>query len=51
MYPKNAPQSFRCSRCGNTFKVDQGSNDICPICGFNCKTGHCQQLETSDEGY
>lgn len=47
----NAPQSYRCSRCGNTFAAEPGNKAICPICGFNCSAGRCQMLEASDEGY
>jgi|GEM_PF-617141 len=47
----NAPLSFRCSRCGNTFSVEPERNAICPVCGFNCNAGGCQMLEASDEGY
>lgn len=47
----NAPLSYRCGRCGNTFTVSPGSTSICPVCGFNCGPDKCQRLETSDQGY
>ncbi|WP_338834134.1 hypothetical protein MHLNE_04800 [Moorella humiferrea] len=51
MGAENAPLSYRCSRCGNTFKVNPGGANICPICGFNCGPDKCRQVEASDEGY
>ena len=47
----NAPQSYRCMRCGNIFAVEPGNKTICPVCGFNCGLGKCPRLEASDEGY
>ncbi len=47
----NAPLSFRCSRCGNTFRVETGVDIICPVCGFKCAPDKCRQMESSDQGY
>ncbi|MBE3572375.1 MAG: hypothetical protein IMW95_05435 [Moorella humiferrea] len=51
MGAENAPLSYRCSRCGNTFKVNPDGANICPICGFNCGPDKCRQVDASDEGY
>ncbi|MGB9662394.1 MAG: hypothetical protein ACPL5F_10350 [Moorellaceae bacterium] len=47
----NAPLSYHCSRCGNTFVAERGGKAICPVCGFNCSAGGCRVFEASDEGY
>lgn len=47
----NAPLSYRCNRCGNTFRLEAGIDNICPICGFRCAPDKCRRVETSDQGY
>ncbi len=51
MHADNAPLSYRCSRCGNTFEANADVENVCPICGFKCSPHKCRQLEASDEGY
>lgn len=47
----NAPRSYRCNRCGHIFAIKAGSDNTCPVCGFNCDLHFCKILEASDEGY
>lgn len=49
-FPENAKQSFKCSRCGHMFSVQENAGE-CPICGFHCDSQSCQVVDASDEGY
>jgi DNA-directed RNA polymerase subunit RPC12/RpoP len=49
--PQNASKSFKCSRCGTMFEINNLNSEKCPVCGNICTKDNCELMEASDEGF
>lgn len=44
-------RSFKCSKCGNMFAIDERNEATCDVCGQRCTVDTCMVINASNEGY
>jgi hypothetical protein len=47
----SSEESYKCSNCGTSFPVGEGTQAKCPTCGKTCTRETCQVVVTSNQGY